>query len=270
MAAFDTALPNSVSGVLVSGGGGKTSAPTTASTPPPASAASQTYSSKAFVVPFTVTVDAALKSPPIRDSSHFLTWDAGASQENKVRFLVPVVVFRAGKETPQAPPKEYLKYLMAQAKDGAVFSNVTKITVDGHPATLMDTTGTAPEGFLSGLLGCFERVPTSTEIAASGSSRVVSGGWPPSMSVIPRSWPGPAARVCPTRSSLRCSSACSKAFDFANAAPTPHEQNWHSTWPGRATVIVPGHATRVPHPTDNPGTQRTTTVSALRDPRAVT
>jgi hypothetical protein len=35
---------------------------------------------------------------------------------------------------------------------------VTKITVDGHPATLMDTTGTAPESFLSGLLGCFERV----------------------------------------------------------------------------------------------------------------
>jgi hypothetical protein len=145
--------------LAVSGcGGGGTSAPTTASTPPPASAASQTYSSKAFVVPLTVTVDAALKSPPIRDSSHFLTWDASESQENKIRFLVPVVVFRAGKETPQAPPKEYLKYLMAQAKDGAVFSNVTKITVDGHPATLMDTTTYGPEGFLSGLVGCFERV----------------------------------------------------------------------------------------------------------------
>jgi hypothetical protein len=145
--------------LTVSGcGGGETSAPTTASTPPPASAASQTYSSKAFVVPLTVTVDAALKSPPIRDSSHFLTWDAGASEENKIRFLVPVVVFRAGKETPQAPPKDYLKYLMAQAKDGAVFSNVTKITVDGRPATLMNTTTYDPEGFLSGLLGCIERV----------------------------------------------------------------------------------------------------------------
>jgi hypothetical protein len=140
------------------GGSGTTSS---ASSPAPTSttpAASQTYSSKAFVVPLTVTVDPALKSPPIRDSSHFLTWDAVASQENKIRFLVPVVVFPAGKETPQAPPKEYLKYLMAQAKDGALFSNVTKTTVDGHPATLMDTTGTAPEGFLSGLLGCIERV----------------------------------------------------------------------------------------------------------------
>jgi len=143
------------------GGGGTTSSassPATTSGKAASSAASQTYSSKAFLVPLTVTVDPALKSPPIRDSSHFLTWDAVASQENKIRFLVPVVVFPAGKETPQAPPKEYLKYLMAQAKDGALFSNVTKTTVDAHPATLMDTTGTAPEGFLSGLLGCYERV----------------------------------------------------------------------------------------------------------------
>jgi hypothetical protein len=138
-------------------GGGGTSAPTTASTPPPASAASQTYSSKAFLVPLTVTVDPALKSPPIRDSSHFLTWLASESQ-NAVRFLMPVVVFPAGKETPQAPPEEYLKYLMAQAKGGAVFSNVTKTMVDGHPATLMDATTNGPEGFLSGLLGCPERV----------------------------------------------------------------------------------------------------------------
>ena len=142
--------------LAVSGcGGGGTSAPTTASTAP---AASQTYSSKAFVVPLTVTMDAALKSPPIRDSSHFLTWDAVASEENKIRFLVPVVVFPAGEETPQAPPKDYLKYLMAQAKDGAEFSNVTKITVDGRPATLMDVTTYGPEGFLSGSVGCIERV----------------------------------------------------------------------------------------------------------------
>jgi hypothetical protein len=140
------------------GGGGETSAPTTASTPTPSSAASQTYSSKAFVVPLTVTVDAALKSPPNRDSSNFLTWDAVASEENKVRFLVPVVVFRPGKETPEAPPKDYLKFLMAQAKDGAEFSKVTKITVDGRPATLMDVTTHAPEGFLSGSVGCIERV----------------------------------------------------------------------------------------------------------------
>ena len=64
--------------------------------------------------------------------------------------MVPVVVFRPGKETPEAPPKDYLKFLMAQAKDGAEFSKVTKITVDGRPATLMHVTTHAPEGFMSG------------------------------------------------------------------------------------------------------------------------
>jgi hypothetical protein len=145
--------------LAVSGcGGGETLAPTTASTPPPSSAASQTYSSKAFVVPLTVTVDAALKSPPNPDSPNLLSWDAVASEGNKVRFFVPVVVFRPGRETPEAPPKDYLKFLMAQAKDGAEFSNVTKITVDGRPATLMDVTTYGPEGFMSGSLGCMERV----------------------------------------------------------------------------------------------------------------
>jgi hypothetical protein len=139
------------------GGGGTVSSTSSPGATVASSAASQTYSSKAFVVPLTVTVDAALKSPPTVDSSHFLTWDASESQVDAVRFLVPVVVFGAGKETPQAPPKDYLKYLMAQAKGGAVFSNVTKITVDGRPATLMDATTSGPEGFLSGLLGCPER-----------------------------------------------------------------------------------------------------------------
>ena len=140
------------------GGGDETSAPTTASTSPPSSAASQTYSTTAFVVPLTVTVDTALKSPPNPDSPNFLSWDAVASEENKVRFMVPVVVFRPGKETPEAPPKDHLKFLMAQAKDGAEFSKVTKISVDGRPATLMDVTTYGPEGFLSGSLGCIERV----------------------------------------------------------------------------------------------------------------
>lgn len=139
------------------GGGGTTSSASSPSTTVASSAESQTYSSKAFLVPLTVTVDPALKSPPAADSSHFLTWLASEPPVRAVRFLVPVVVFPAGKETPQAPPKEYLKYLMAQAKGGALFTNVTKTTVDGHPATLMDAIGTAPEGFLSGLLGCPKR-----------------------------------------------------------------------------------------------------------------
>lgn len=144
------------------GGGDEKSTSTTASTAPAASAAGQTYSSKAFVVPLTVTVDAALKSPPNPDSPNLLSWDAAASDAtNAVRFLVPVVVYSPGSSTPEAPPKDYLNYLQGQTKDGAEITEETKITVDGHPATLMNVTRTIdashPEGFLDGSLGCPER-----------------------------------------------------------------------------------------------------------------
>ena len=143
------------------GNGGTTSAPTTTSATPVSSAATQTYSSKVLVVPLTVTVDAGLKSPPNADSPNLLSWDAAASEENKVRFLVPVELYRPGSSTPVAPPKDYLTYLQGQTEDGAELSKVTKITVDGHPATLMYLTRTIdanhPEGFLDGSLGCPER-----------------------------------------------------------------------------------------------------------------
>jgi hypothetical protein len=148
--------------LAVSGcGGSEDSTSTTASTAPAAPAAGQTYSSKAFVVPLTVTVDAALKSPPNPDSPNLLSWDAASSEENKVRFLVPVVVYPPGSSTPEAPPKDYLTYLQGQTKDGAEITEETEITVDGRPATLMNLTRTIdashPEGFLDGSLGCPER-----------------------------------------------------------------------------------------------------------------
>ena len=140
------------------GNGAKTSAPTTTSATPASSAATQTYSSKAFVVPLTVTVDAGLKSPPNPDSPNLLSWDAAASDfDNAVRFFVPVIVYPPGSDTPHAPPKDYLTYLQSQTKDGAEFSKATKITVDGHPATLMNVTTSRPEGFLDGSIGCSER-----------------------------------------------------------------------------------------------------------------
>jgi hypothetical protein len=140
------------------GNGATTSAPATTSATPGSSAATQTYSSKAFVVPLTVTVDAGLKSPPNPDSPNLLSWDAAASDfDNAVRFFVPVIVYRPGSDTPQVPPKDYLTYLQSQTKDGAEFSKVTKITVDGHQATLMNATTSRSEGFLSGSIGCSER-----------------------------------------------------------------------------------------------------------------
>lgn len=51
--------------------------------------------------------------------------------------------------------RNYLKYLQGLTRRGAHLSNVTKVIVDGHPATLMTaTSATGPEGFFDGSLGC--------------------------------------------------------------------------------------------------------------------
>ena len=126
-----------------------TSGPATAS---PSSPTGQTYASKAFVVPLTVTVDASLKSPPNPDSPNLLSWDAADGSGNKVRFLVPVNLYSPGSAVPEAPPKDYLTYLQGLTSQGVKLSNVTKVTVDGHPATLM--TATTSSGNLDGSLGC--------------------------------------------------------------------------------------------------------------------
>jgi hypothetical protein len=141
------------------GSGGSTSAPAKASAAPPSSPspASQTYASKDFMLPLTVTVDASLKSPPVSDLKTFLTWDAAHSSSSKVRFLVPTSLYRPGSFTPEAPPKHYLKYLQGLTSHGVKLSNVVKITVDGHPATLMTMSSdpaAGPPGFFDGNIGC--------------------------------------------------------------------------------------------------------------------
>jgi len=137
--------------------GDSTAARARASTAPPATTASHTYVSKNFRPPLTVTVDAPLKSPPETDFTTFLTWDAVNSSVNKVRFLVPTNLYRPGSSISQAPPKNYLKYLRGLTRQGVKLSNVVKITVDGHPATLMTATSAAaagPPGGFDGTLGC--------------------------------------------------------------------------------------------------------------------
>jgi len=137
--------------------GGSTAALAKASTAPPASTASHTYASKSFRPPLTVTVDASLKSPPETDFTTFLTWDAVNSPSNKVRFLVPTNVYRPGSFISHAPPKNYLTYLRGLTRHGVTLTNLVKITVDGHPATLMTATSTAaagPPGGFDGTLGC--------------------------------------------------------------------------------------------------------------------
>ena len=97
-------------------------------------------------------VDASLKSPPSPDSRNLLSWDAADGSSNKVRFLVPVNLYPPGKAVPEALPKDYLTYLQGLTSQGVKLSNVTKVTVDGHPATLM--TATTSSGNLDGSLGC--------------------------------------------------------------------------------------------------------------------
>jgi len=128
-----------------------TSGPATAS---PSSPAGQAYASKAFVVPLTVTVGSSLKSPPNPDSRNLLSWDAAHDSSAKVRFLVPVTLYRPGSSAPEAPPKDYLAYLQELTIYGVKYSDVTKITVDGHPATLMSVTSTNDSELLNGSTGC--------------------------------------------------------------------------------------------------------------------
>ena len=120
----------------------------------PSSPTGQTYASKAFVVPLTVTVDASLKSPPNPDSRNLLSWDAAHDSSGKVRFLVPVNLYRPGSSAPEAPPRDYLAYLQGFTSQGVKYSDMAKITVDGHPATLMSVTSTNDSGLLDGSLGC--------------------------------------------------------------------------------------------------------------------
>jgi len=88
-------------------GGGSTSGPAKASASSPSSPAGQTYASKAFAVPLTITVPASFKAQPNSDTSTFLTWFTGSeARYHKVRFLLPVSLYRQGQTAPEKPPKE--------------------------------------------------------------------------------------------------------------------------------------------------------------------
>lgn len=133
--------------------GGSTSGPAKASTSSPSSPVGQTYASKAFAVPLTITVPASFfKAQPNSDTNTFLTWFTGSeARYHKVRFLLPVALYRPGQTAPEKPPKDYLTYLRGLSRQGLTLADEKKITVDGHSATLM--TGTA-EHDLDGSIGC--------------------------------------------------------------------------------------------------------------------
>ena len=136
------------------GSGGSTSGSAKASASSPSSPAGQTYASKAFAVPLTITVPASFfKAQPNSDTSTLLTWVTGSDEArfHKVRFLLPDALYRPGQTAPEKPPKDYLTYLRGLSRQGATLADENKITVDGHSATLM--TGTT-EHDLDGSIGC--------------------------------------------------------------------------------------------------------------------
>lgn len=115
-------------------------------------ASSVTYASKAFAVPFTVTVPSSLGTRPASDTRTFLTWVK--SESDKVRFLLPAAVYRPGHPTRQKPPgsyEKYLAFLREQVEYHARWRDEVETTVDGRPATLLTGTTDWP---LDGILGC--------------------------------------------------------------------------------------------------------------------
>jgi hypothetical protein len=104
-------------------------------------------------VPLTITVPASFfKAQPNSDTNTFLTWFTGSEARfHKVRFLLPVSLYRPGQTAPETPPKDYLTYLRGLSPHGLTLADEKKITVDGHSATLM--TGTT-ERDLDGSIGC--------------------------------------------------------------------------------------------------------------------
>ena len=134
-----------------SSNGSSTSA--TSSLAPTASA--QSYTTRAFAIPLTIMVLTAFKAEPNSDTKTFLTWYTGSQNMNaefhRVRFLLPVMLYRPGRTLPEVPPKDYLTYLRGLSPQSATLADEKKITVDGRSATLV--TGTT-EQHLNGVLGC--------------------------------------------------------------------------------------------------------------------
>ncbi|MEU1203660.1 hypothetical protein ABZ446_46765 [Streptomyces sp. NPDC005813] len=123
-----------------------------AAEPSPSTAASRSYTSQSFGVPLTITVPTSLGSRPVSDTRTFLTW---VKSGNKVRFLLPVVVYRpGGGGSPENPPttyKGYVAYLHEQSGYHANWRDEKATTIGGRAATLL--TGSTNEP-MDGSFGC--------------------------------------------------------------------------------------------------------------------
>ena len=149
MRAYRFPLVLLIAWALAACGGGSDSS--TAGTPAtPASTPATTYASKLFVVPFDATPPAWLSTTPPVELPNFVTWET-KDATRAVRFLVPVKLYRPGSTATSAVPKDYLAYLLGQAKQGGRFTDLVKTSVGGRPATILTATTSTQ---LEGSLGC--------------------------------------------------------------------------------------------------------------------
>jgi len=123
-------------------------------------APSRSYTSKNFLIPVTAVISIPLDVTPTSDTPTFLTWESTFFND-KIRFMLPVVIYRPGQSTPEQVPSDYLTYIHSLTAAGAVIADEKKTTVAGHPATLFTLTDPTSVN-LDGIIGC----PASTTAPA--------------------------------------------------------------------------------------------------------
>ena len=92
-----------------------------------------------------------MKSAANPDSATLLSLDSNLAENNKVRFVLPVNLYKPKELKPVAVPQDYLVYLRGLTAQGAKYTDEATTTVDGHPATLLTGNTAQP---LDGVLGC--------------------------------------------------------------------------------------------------------------------
>ena len=126
-------------------------------TPAETSSGAAAYVAQHFVPRLTLSSPPWLPAEPAVDDRHFLTWvGRGADIDRAVRFMSPIGVYDPGHHPDRMSrvPRDYLSYILALRRYGAVISDRTTVDVDGHAASVM-TAGTGIG--MSGTLGCQAR-----------------------------------------------------------------------------------------------------------------
>jgi hypothetical protein len=117
----------------------------------PSATAAKSFSSENFLAPLTLDIPADL-GLPLPDSANLLSWWSGANDNDRVRFLVPVVYYPAGPGPAQTPPTDWDAYFGSLAGGSISVTNKTTVAVDGNSVTVQTGIGSAAD--LDGSLGC--------------------------------------------------------------------------------------------------------------------